>query len=287
MVTGEQSDFFQGNKYPPSGGLITEFGIVILIMSTVTFQEAKHILFRRSESFEHQPWFPMSKTDKDTYRTVNHSSGIPSSRGCCYKFRMQSSIDDVKSWAFWRAVLAEFVGTFLLVLYATGATRQDWQTDTLDIVQIALAFGLSVATSVWIIGHISGGHINPAVTCAMLVTRRISFMRTVLYIIAQCVGAIAASALLKAVTPSEIIGTLGATTLSTGVTSGMGCGIEFFITFGLIATVFAACDSKRTDLAGSFPLAIGFSISVGHLWAVRVISFQRVNPFYFNAHKMI
>ena len=204
----------------------------------------------------------MSKEDKE-----NHSR----SRGCCYKFRMQTSIDDVKSSAFWRAVFAEFLGTFLLVLFALGATRQDWQADTLDIVQIALSFGFSVATSVWIIGHISGGHINPAVTCAMLVTRRISFIRTVLYIIVQCLGAITASAFLKAVTPSAIIGTLGATTLSDGMTSGMGCGVEFFITFGLVATVFAACDSKRTDLGGSVPLAIGFSISVGHLWAVSVI----------------
>ena len=203
----------------------------------------------------------MSKENKDNY-TVK--------RGCCYKFRMQTSIDDIKSSAFWRAVFAEFLGTFLLVLFATGATRQDWQPDTLDIVQIALSFGLSVATCVWIIGHVSGGHINPAVTCAMLVTRRISFVRTVLYIISQCVGAIAASAFLKAVTPSAIIGSLGATTLSDDVTSGMGCGIEFFITFGLIATVFAACDSKRTDLGGSKPLAIGFSIAIGHLWAVSV-----------------
>ena len=103
------------------------------------FQEAKQVLFRRSESFEHQPWFPMSKDDKESYSR---------SRGCCYKFRMQTSIDDVKSSAFWRAVFAEFLGTFLLVLFATGATRQDWQADTLDIVQIALSFGLSVATSV-------------------------------------------------------------------------------------------------------------------------------------------
>lgn len=190
---------------------------------------------------------------------------------------MQTSIDDVKSSAFWRAVFAEFLGTFLLVLFAIGATRQDWQADTLDIVQIALSFGLSVATSVWIIGHISGGHINPAVTCAMLVTRRISFMKAVLYIIVQCLGAITASAILKAVTPSEIIGPLGATTLGAGMTSGMGLGVEFTITFGLIATVFAACDSKRTDLGGSKPLAIGFSISVGHLWAVEYTG-SSMNP---------
>ena len=232
------------------------------------------MLFRRSESFESQKWFPMSKDGRETYspESKNQTSENSRSRGCCYKFRMQTSIDDIRSSAFWRALLAEFIGTFLLVLYATGSTVQGWnndpKNDPLDIVQIALSFGLSVATSVWIIGHISGGHINPAVTCAMFVARRISLVRAALYIISQCLGAISASALLRVMTPSEQVGGLGATSLNTGVTSGMGFGIEFFITFGLIATVFAACDSKRTDLGGSFPLSIGFAVSVGHLWAV-------------------
>lgn len=239
--------------------------------------EAKHVLFRRSESFEGQPWFPMSKSGKESYMSENHTSNSTRPRGCCYKFRMQTSIDDIRSYNFWRAIFAELLGTFLLVLYACGATRQDWQKDPLDIVQIALSFGLSVATSVWIIGHISGGHINPAVTCAMLVTRRISLIRAILYIIAQCVGGIAASALLRAVTPSEIVGSLGATTLNTNVTAGMGFGIEFFIVFGLVSTVFAACDGKRTDLGGSFPLTIGFAVSVGHLWAVEYTG-SSMNP---------
>ena len=214
--------------------------------------------------------FAMSKTDKESSLSQNHVHHISKQHGCCYRFRMQSSFDDVRSSAFWRAVVAEFLGTFLLVLYATGSTRQDWQSDPLDIVQIALSFGLSVATSVWIIGHISGGHINPAVTCAMLVTRRISLIRAILYITAQCVGGIVASALLRAVTPAGQEGYLGATTLGQGVTVGMGFAIEFFIVFGLVSTVFAACDSKRTDLGGSFPLTIGFAVTVGHLWAVSI-----------------
>ena len=216
----------------------------------------------------------MPNHGRETYTEEprRHSTGRPGQRGCCYKCRMQTSIDDVRSSDFWRALLAEFIGTLLLVLFATGSTVQGWnndpQNDPLDIVQIALSFGLSVATSVWIIGHVSGGHINPAVTCGMFVARRISLVRAILYIISQCVGAIVASALLQAMTPSEQQGALGATSLNTGVTAGMGFGIEFFITFGLVATVFAACDSKRTDLGGSFPLSIGFAISVGHLWAV-------------------
>ena len=61
---------------------------------------------------------------------------------------------------------------------------------------IAFAFGLIVATMVWSIGHISGGHINPAVTCGMLVARKITIARAVLYIISQCLGAISGAGIL-------------------------------------------------------------------------------------------
>jgi len=188
--------------------------------------------------------------------------------GVCDTLRLQSSLDDMVSLNFWKALLAEFVGTFILVISAVGSTVQGWSGDPLDIVQISLSFGLCVATSVWIIGHVSGGHINPAVTIAMLVARRISLLRTVLYIGAQCIGSIAAAATLKSLTPEAMQGGLGCTTLNKGMTTGMGVGVELFITCFFIMTVFATCDSQRTDHGGSFPLSIGFSIAIGHLWAV-------------------
>ena len=83
----------------------------------------------------------------------------------------RTSLQDVKSAKFWLALIAEFLGTFLLVLFACGSC------DGGDIVRISLAFGLSVATIVWGIAHISGGHINPAVTIGFLVTRKISLLR--------------------------------------------------------------------------------------------------------------
>ena len=70
-----------------------------------------------------------------------------------------------------------------------------------SMVQISLCFGLMVATMVWCIGHISGGHINPAVTIGMLITRKVSVARAVFFVIVQCIGAVIGSAILYGVTP--------------------------------------------------------------------------------------
>jgi len=84
-----------------------------------------------------------------------------------------TSIQDVKSCRFWLALIAEFLGTLLLVVVACGSCTDG------DVVRISLAFGLSVATIVWVIAHVSGGHINPAVTVGFFVTRKISILRYV------------------------------------------------------------------------------------------------------------
>lgn len=193
------------------------------------------------------------------------------------KLRIQTSLDDLFTLKLWRALFAEFLGTFFLVLVAVGSTVQGWNKSPMDVVQVALTFGFCVATVVWIIGNISGGHINPAVTCAMLVTRRISLIRALLYIIVQCVGSVIAAAILKRLTPDNQQGGLGTTVLSDGVTPRMGFGIEFCITMFLVLTVFATCDNNRSDHSGSFPLMIGFSVTVGHLWAVEFCG-SSMNP---------
>ena len=102
---------------------------------------------------------------------------------------------------------AEFLGTFALIFFGAGAVCVDWQlrsTGGLGLLAIALAHGLAIAIMVSALGHISGGHFNPAITIGFWVTKRISTLDTLAYWGAQLLGAIAAAFLLKVVIPDEI-----------------------------------------------------------------------------------
>ncbi|XP_015913513.1 aquaporin AQPAe.a-like [Parasteatoda tepidariorum] len=167
-----------------------------------------------------------------------------------------------------KAVVAEFLGTAILVLVGCGSCIGGWG-ESPTIIQIAIAFGITVATVAQCIGGISGCHINPAVTCGMMVTGKCSFLRAGLYIVAQCCGAIAGASILKAVTPQAQVGALGSTLINPEITAFQGLAVEFCITFVLVFTVFAACDDHRLDVQGSIPLAIGLSITACHCFAIR------------------
>ncbi|ESO82234.1 hypothetical protein LOTGIDRAFT_170145 [Lottia gigantea] len=182
---------------------------------------------------------------------------------------MVTSLDDIQSVKFWKAVIAEFLGTMLLVLVACGSCITLGKATAPTITQISLCFGLSVATIVWNIAHVSGGHINPAVTVGMFAARKISLARACFYVLFQLVGSIVGAGLLMAMTPVEKHGTLGMTLVSDKINIGQAVGIEFFITFILVFTVFASCDSKRKDLNGSIPLTIGLSVTMCHLFAIQ------------------
>jgi len=161
----------------------------------------------------------------------------------------------------WRCLAAEFLGTFLLVLIGCGSTVQIGARAP-TVVDAALCFGLTVATLIIMIGHVSGCHINPAVTCAMLVTGKIKIIKALLYIVVQCVGAIVAIAVLKALSPPAVQNTdIGYMTLATGVTPLQGFGIEFLLTFVLVFVVFGVCDEHRNDVKGSGALTIGLALA--------------------------
>lgn len=105
---------------------------------------------------------------------------------------------EIKCWSFWRAVLAEFLGMlFFLFLALTAIIGNNGSSSVSQEVKVTLAFALAIATMAQTFGHISGAHLNPAVTVGLLVRCQISFLRCFCYILAQMLGAVAASAIVN------------------------------------------------------------------------------------------
>ena len=173
--------------------------------------------------------------------------------------------------------LAELVGTFVLVflgtgcvmttvLLAKGAPAIPGNAFHVGIgmdawVAIGLAFGLAVIAMIYCLGHISGTHINPAVSVALWATRRFPAADMVSYVIAQCIGATLASLAVAAVWGARVIPTgLGATGMFDGVSFGQAVLCEALATFILVLTIMgSAVDSRcRGGFAG---LVIGFVVA--------------------------
>lgn len=231
--------------------------------SQVSNQATDRPVWEQKEDKRHRRSDPVSSSEEIPQRSpATISSNCPP--------RMATSLEDITSLRLWKGIVAEFVGTLLLTLVGCGSCinlRGDTNV-TSPVVQIALCFGLSVATVVWAIAHVSGGHVNPAVTCAMLATRKISLVKAVLFVVFQLIGAVVGAGILYGLTPGEYIGNLGCTLVSDKLTPAQGVGVELLVTFVLVFTVFASCDGKRKDLNGSAPLTIGLSVTMCHLWAI-------------------
>jgi aquaporin Z len=156
---------------------------------------------------------------------------------------------------------AEFVGTFTLIFAGAGsiiATRGQDQT------AIALAHGLAIAVMVSAVGHISGGHFNPAITLGFVVARRIETTIAVAYWIAQFLGAVVAAALLRGLVPGSAADAvkLGTPAIGGGISAGQGLGIEIVLTFFLVWVVFATAADPRGSFRMIAGLAIGLTITV-------------------------
>lgn len=112
---------------------------------------------------------------------------------------------EFKSKDFWRAVLAELVGmTFFIFLSISAAMGNKNNTHPDQEVKVSLAFGLAIATLAQALGHISGAHLNPAVTLGMLASCQISVLKAVMYIVAQMLGSALASGILYGTRPADI-----------------------------------------------------------------------------------
>ncbi len=182
---------------------------------------------------------------------------------------------------------AELIGTFALVLVGCGtAVIFSKFAGNLAAAQvgIALAFGLTVLVMVYAIGPISGCHINPAISLAMLVAGRLSWKDTIFYIIAQCIGAVLAAGLLWLILsgmPGYSVATVGLgqngyEALSLAKFSMLSCFVAELIFTALFLFVIFGSISKNAP-AGFAGLAIGLTLVLIHLACIPITG-TSVNP---------
>ena len=152
---------------------------------------------------------------------------------------------------------AEFIGAFTLIFIGAAAVMLSGTNGT---VGIAIAHGLAIALMVTALGHISGGHFNPAVTLGFLITRRIEPKLAGLYWLEQFAGATCAALLLWWIFPTQATDPshIGAPALNSAIGQGAGFVLEAIMTFFLVLAVFATAVDPR----GAFKAVAGFGIGL-------------------------
>ena len=180
------------------------------------------------------------------------------------------------------ALIAEAFGTFVLVFGVIGTALF-----TGDPLKVALAIGLAVLVAIYAVGHISGGHFNPAVTVGLALAGRFGWGRVWQYIVAQIVGGIVASSILfliasggpKGFAKDAVAG--GFASNGFGAHSPLGFGLlAVIITEVILTAVFLFVILSVTDVRNTTslsPLVIGLTLTVIHLIAIP-ISNASVNP---------
>lgn len=179
-----------------------------------------------------------------------------------------------------KELMAEIFGTFWLVLGGCGAAVLAGQH--IGFFGISMAFGLTVLTMAYAVGHISGGHFNPAVSVGLAVAGRFPFSRLVPYIVAQVIGATAAAGVLYLIvtgTAGKEIGGFAANGFGElspdkfSMTSAFIC--EAVLTMGFLLVIIGSTDSRAP--AGFAPIAIGLCLTLIHLISIPVTN-TSVNP---------
>jgi aquaporin Z len=187
-----------------------------------------------------------------------------------------------------KKVIAEFVGTFVLVFFGVGSAvfgiSGDGAVGTKGVAAVgaagvALAFGLVLLALAYAIGPVSGCHVNPAVTLAALLNRGITPAEAVGYVVAQVAGAIAGAGVLRALVASgatDRTGGLGTNDYGTTIDAGGAFALEVVLTFLLVFVVLLVT-GRQHPAPGAAGLAIGAALTVIHLVGIPLTG-TSVNP---------
>lgn len=184
-----------------------------------------------------------------------------------------------------KRLIAEFIGTFWLVFGGTGSAviAASFPGVGIGLLGVSLAFGLTLLTMAYTIGRISGCHINPAVTIGLAVARKFEWKDVPLYIVAQTIGAIAASGVLYVIATGkagfDIAGGLAANGYASHSPGGysMLAGIlaEVILTFMFILVILKVTEDKAPP--GFAPVSIGLMLTLIHLISIPITN-TSVNP---------
>lgn len=174
--------------------------------------------------------------------------------------------------------VAEFIGTLVLVFMGCGSAVFLGVAPDGGHLAVALAFGLSIVAMAYVIGNISGCHINPAVSLSMLITKNISGKDFLGYVVSQIIGAIAGAALIKLLLSITSIKDLTGGLGSNGFGSvGMGGAIivEIILTFVFVFVILGVTsDESKSAVAG---IVIGLSLTFVHIIGIPLTG-TSVNP---------
>ena len=172
---------------------------------------------------------------------------------------------------------AEFLGTLVLVLFGTGVAV----VTNGNVLITALAFGLAIVAMAYSIGSISGCHVNPAVSLAMYLNKKISLKEFGLYALAQFIGAICGSAILYLILYNSDLGVLALGANGYGALSGYNISlfgamvVEVVLTFVFVYVILGVTsDETKSNVAG---LVIGLTLAFVHLFGITLTG-TSVNP---------
>ena len=175
--------------------------------------------------------------------------------------------------------IAEVLGTFVLVFMGCGSAMLLGVAPDGGHLAVALTFGLSIVAMAYVIGGVSGCHINPAVSLSMLIDKRISIGDFIGYVISQVIGALVAAALLFAMVEwlgiSDLTGGLGANGVANAGGVGGALVIEIILTFIFVLTILGVtAQEKMANVAG---IVIGLTLVFVHIVGIPLTG-TSVNP---------
>ncbi|XP_030277714.1 aquaporin AQPAe.a isoform X2 [Sparus aurata] len=184
---------------------------------------------------------------------------------------------ELRSRQFWRAILAELLGTLVLVSAVLGASVPGPGEAPGGPLYPAVAVGVVIVSLAHCFGEISGAQVNPAVTLSLLATRKIEFLRALVYITAQCLGASLGAGALYLALPLKTTADHFVNRVPMELNAAQALGIEVLCTFQMVFTVFSVEDQRRRECTEPGNLAIGLAHTAGVLIGAR-FSGAGMNP---------